>query len=487
MMPARSSNDCPIRAMADLTREVTTGFAAAHDDHDPNEAPLKLRAHLPAKLRNLELFLLLVACGLNGAAIVLVQLGALGEIHPEIIWLGGALAVLAFGMHIALRFVAPEADPFILPVATLLNGLGIAEIYRLDIAEKLSGWNADGIRQIAWTAIAMVIAIAVVVAVRNPQVLQRYRYIAMFSGIVLLILPMLPIIGYEQFGARLWIHLGVFSFQPGELAKIALAIFFAGYLVQARDSLSLVGKKFLGMQFPRARDLGPILVIWAAAMVVLIVQRDLGTSLLYFGLFLVMIYVATGRLSWVVLGLLLFIGGAIAASQLFSYVAGRFHGWLDAFNPDVYGAFGGSYQLVQGLFGLAHGGLIGAGFGKGWPQIVPLAQSDYIIASLGEELGLAGLFAIFALYLILVSRGMRIGFTGQDDFGRLLGVGLSFVIALQVFIVVGGVTRVIPLTGLTTPFLAAGGSSLVANWIIVALLLRLSDSIRNQPRLVIGP
>ena len=330
-------------------------------------------------------------------------------------------------------------------------------------------------------------ALAVVVIIRNHRVLQRYRYIAMFTGIVLLVLPMLPVIGYEQFGARLWIRLGIFSFQPGEFAKIALAVFFAGYLVEARDSLSLVGKKFLGMRFPRARDLGPILVIWAAAMAVLIVQRDLGTSLLYFGLFLVMIYVATGRLSWVTLGLLLFVGGAIIAAQLFGYVAARFHGWLDAFNPDIYSASGGSYQLVQGLFGLAHGGLIGTGLGEGRPQIVPLAESDYIIASLGEELGLAGLFAIFALYLILVSRGMRIGFAGQDDFGRLLGVGVSFVIALQIFIVVGGVTRVIPLTGLTTPFLAAGGSSLVANWVIVALLLRLSDTVRHQPRLVVGP
>ena len=416
-----------------------------------------------------------------------MQLGATGKIEPEIIWLGGVLAALAIGLHMALRFFAPEADLFILPAATLLNGLGIAEIYRLDIAAKTSGWGADSIRQIAWTGIAMVIALAVIILIRNPRVLQRYRYIAMFSGIVLLLMPMLPVIGYEQFGARLWIRLGVFSFQPGELAKIALAIFFAGYLVEARDSLSMVGKKFLGMRFPRARDLGPILVIWVAAMLVLILQHDLGTSLLYFGLFLVMIYVATGRLSWVALGLFLFVGGALAASQLLEYVANRFHGWLDAFNPAIYNAYGGSYQLVQGLFGLGHGGLIGTGLGEGRPQLVPLAQSDYIIASLGEELGLAGLFAIFALYLIFVSRGMRIGFAGQDDFGRLLGVGLSFVIALQVFIVVGGVTRVIPLTGLTTPFLAAGGSSLVANWIIVALLLRLSDSVRNQPRLVIGP
>jgi cell division protein FtsW (lipid II flippase) len=200
-----------------------------------------------------------------------------------------------------------------------------------------------------------------------------------------------------------------------------------------------------------------------------------------------MLYVATGRASWILIGLALFFGGAFAASQLLPYVGARFNAWLDAFNPDIYDQIGGSYQLVQGLFGLANGGLVGTGLGRGRPDIVPLAESDYIIASLGEELGLIGLFAIIALYLIFVSRGFRIGVTGQDDFGRLLGVGLSFVVALQVFIVIGGVTRVIPLTGLTTPFLAAGGSSLVANWIIVALLLRLSDAVRHQPRLVVGP
>ena len=486
-MPAPSSTDWPRQSMVEATREASKGTPTAADARRDGTGPMRLRLHMPAKLRNLELALLVFACLINGLAVVLVQLGALGEIQTEIIWLGGGLAVLAIGLHVALRFVAPQADPFILPVAILLNGLGIAEIYRLDLAEKASGWASDGIRQIVWTAIAMAIALGVIVLVRNHRVLQRYRYIAMFTGIVLLLLPMLPIIGYEQFGARLWIRLGIFSFQPGEFAKIALAVFFAGYLVEARESLSMVGRKFLGMRFPRARDLGPILVIWAAAMAVLIIQRDLGTSLLYFGLFLVMIYVATGRLSWIALGLLLFVGGAVVAGQLFSYVAARFHGWLDAFNPEIYESHGGSYQLVQGLFGLAHGGLIGTGLGEGRPQIVPLAESDYIIASLGEELGLAGLFAIFALYLILVSRGMRIGFAGQDDFGRLLGVGVSFVIALQIFIVVGGVTRVIPLTGLTTPFLAAGGSSLVANWIIVAILLRLSDTVRHQPRLVVGP
>jgi cell division protein FtsW (lipid II flippase) len=307
----------------------------------------------------------------------------------------------------------------------------------------------------------------------------------MFSGIVLLLLPMLPVIGSTVNGARLWIQIGSFSFQPGELGKIALAIFFAGYLVSARDSLSMVGRKFLGLTFPRARDLGPILVVFAASMAVLIFQKDLGTSLLYFGLFLVMIYVATGRASWILIGLSMFLVGAVVAYSQLSYVNGRVQSWLFPFTSENYERIGGSGQLVVGLFGFAHGGLVGTGLGQGRPDLIPLAESDYIIAALGEEIGLIGIFAILALYLLFVSRGFRIAFAGQDDFGRLLGVGLSFVIALQVFIVVGGVTRVIPLTGLTTPFLAAGGSSLVANWIIAALLLRLSDTVRNQPRTVI--
>ncbi|MBC7724170.1 MAG: FtsW/RodA/SpoVE family cell cycle protein [Burkholderiaceae bacterium] len=448
---------------------------------------------MPAKLRNLELLLLGFAIVINGGAILLVQLGALGEVRQEIFTYAAGLAGLALIMHIALRVVASQADPFILPIATVLNGIGIAVIYRLDLANGREGWEASGIRQMAWTAIAMFAALAVLIIIRNHRVLQRYRYIAMFVGVGLLLLPLIPGVGREINGAQVWIGIGPqradgsvpLSFQPGELAKIALAVFFAGYLVTARDSLSLVGKKFLGMRFPRVRDLGPILIIWIAAMAVLVFQRDLGTSLLYFGLFLIMIYVATGRLSWVILGMTLFVGGAIAASQLLGYVNNRFHGWLDAFNNDVYQRAGGSFQLVQGIFGIANGGLVGTGLGQGSPDIVPFAESDFIMASIGEELGLTGLFAILALFLLFVSRGFRIGFAGQDDFGRLLGVGLAFTIALQVFIVIGGITRVIPLTGLTTPFMAAGGSSLVANWIIAALLLRLSDTVRNQPRLVI--
>ncbi len=441
---------------------------------------LLLRLKIPTKLRNLEATLIVFAMIITSSALALVDLGATGHLNVSIIGLSLGLGAIVLAMHVAQRFVARDADPLILPIVTLLNGLGIAMIHRLDIANGLTGWQSQATRQMVWTAIATVVAIGVIVTVRNHRVLQRYRYVWMATGIVLLIMPLIPFIGVTINGARLWVNLGIVSFQPGEIGKIALALFFAGYLVTARDSLSMVGKKFLGVRWPQVKDLGPIFVVWMVAMMVLIFQRDMGTSLLYFGLFLVLMYVATGRAIWFVVGGGLFGAGALVASRFLTYVEGRFDAWLDSFNPEIYEAVGGSYQLVQGMFGFASGGVIGTGLGAGHPNITPLAESDYIVASLGEELGLVGVFAILCLYLLFISRGMRIGINGADDFGRLLAVGLTFVIALQVFIVIGGVTRVIPVTGLTTPFLAAGGSSLVANWIIVALLLRLSDTVRQQ-------
>lgn len=446
---------------------------------------IRVRLRAPARRRNLELGLLLFAIAIGLAALVLAELGALGRVEPGVLSLTATFSGLVLALHVVMRVVAPDADPFLVPIATVLNLIGIAEITRLDIAEGFTGWNAYGVRQVVWSALAVLAAGAVLLVIRNHRVLQRYRYVAGFTAIVLLILPFLPVIGLSVNGARAWVDLGVASFQPGEIAKIALAVFFAGYLVTARDSLSMVGRKVLGFTFPRIRDFGPIVVVWVLSMAVIVFQRDLGSGLLYFGLFLVMIYVATGRASWVVLGTVLFIGGAVIAARTLEYVGGRFYGWLNTFDSALYEQGGGSYQLANGLFGLADGGLPGMGLGRGNPDITPLAESDFIIASLGEELGLIGLFAILVLYMVFVSRGFHLGFAGQDDFGRLLGVGLGFVVALQVFIVVGGVTRVIPLTGLTTPFLAAGGSSLVANWVIVALLVRLSDSVRAQPRLVV--
>jgi cell division protein FtsW (lipid II flippase) len=443
------------------------------------------RFRLPTRLRGLELVLLLFACAINGTAILLVQLGALGHLDFSLLYYFAALAALVLLLHVCIRVVAPHADPLILPIVTVLNGLGIAEIYRIDLELGQSGWESAGARQIAWTGIAVACAIAVILLVRHHRRLQSYTYLFGLGALILLLLPVVPGLGRTVFGARIWIEIGPFSFQPGEVAKLFLAIFFAGYLVEHRESLSFVGRKMLGMRLPRWRDLGPILVLWAVSMAVIVFQRDLGTALLYFGLFLVMLYVATGRVSWVAIGIVLFAGGALVASRTLPYVTARFQNWLDPFNPDVYNATRGSYQLVQGLFGIAYGGLTGTGLGHGRPATVPLSQSDYIIASLGEELGLAGLFAILAFYLLFVSRGFRIGFAGRDDFGKLLAVGLAFTVALQCFIVIGGITRVIPLTGLATPFLAAGGSSLTANWIIAALLLRLSDTVHDQPRIVV--
>jgi cell division protein FtsW (lipid II flippase) len=461
-------------------RAVGTPVEAGQMSTLPGGIRLRLRA--PSRLRNLELVLLIVACAINAGAILLVQLGVMGHPDWSLATFGIGLSVLVLALHVALRVVAAEADPFILPIATVLNGLGIAMIYRLDLAKGFQGWDMAAIRQIAWTSIALTLAIVVIVLLRNHRVLYRFRFIFGLVGIVLLVMP---VFFRPVNGANIWVQIGPLSIQPGEIGKIALAIFFAGFLVTARESLSMIGRKVLWMTFPRGRDLGPLLVVFAASMGVLVFQKDLGTALLYFGLFLVMLYVATGRASWIMLGLGLFLGGAYAASRVLSYVGGRIDAWLEPFTPKNYDGNGGSYQLVQGLFGLSNGGLTGTGLGLGRPDITPLAESDYIIASLGEELGLVGVFAILALYLLFVSRGFRIGFAGQDDFGRLLAVGLAFVVGLQVFIVIGGVTRVIPLTGLTTPFLAAGGSSLVANWIIVALLLRLSDTVRHQPRTVI--
>jgi cell division protein FtsW (lipid II flippase) len=447
---------------------------------------IKLRE--PARARNLELVLLVIACGICAGAMILVQLGTKRHVFDtSVLWIGAAILGLALVMHVVLRVVAKNADPFILPVALVLNGIGIAEIYRIDIHDGDTGWDAIGVKQIVWTLLAMVLAIATLLLVRNHRFLQRYRYIFMAITILLLLLPMLPGIGYAPGGARVWIRVGPFSFQPGELAKITMALFFAGYLVTARDSLSIVGKRFLGMTFPRARDLGPILVMWAAAMSVLVFQRDLGTALLYFGLFLVMLYVATGRLSWVLIGLVLFVSGALVAANALVYVHGRFEQWLNPFDNTVYNAkTQASFQLVQGLFGFANGGITGTGLGQGRPYITPVANADYIVASLGEELGLIGVFAILGLFVVLVSRGIRVGFMAQDDFGKLLGIGFGFTIALQVFVVVGGITRIIPVTGLTTPFMAAGGSSLMANWIIAAMLLRLTDSIPAEQRVQQG-
>jgi len=428
--------------------------------------------------RNIEALLLFFAFGINAFELAQIQLSTIAVLRTDFWLYWTPLTAAALVVHAILRRRASEADSLILPIAVFLNGLGVSEIYRLDLAKVAAGaTDLFATKQVVWSVVALAACAAVIWFVPSHLFLRRYVFISMVLGIGLLLLPMLPFIGLNINGAQLWIGIGGFTFQPGELAKIALIVFFAGYLVSRKDSLAVVGRTILGVHIPRARELGPILVIWVASLGVLVLQRDLGTSLLYFGLFLVMIYTATGRPIYVVVGLGMFATGALVASQVMDYVAGRFGSWLDPLNAARYDAVGGSYQLVQGMFGLAHGGLFGTGLGGGVPQLVPLAESDFIVTSLGEELGLVGLFAVLACYLLLVQRGMRIAFKHSDDFSRLLAVGLSFVIALQCFIVIGGVTRVVPLTGLTTPLLAAGGSSLLANWMILGLLLRISDTV----------
>ncbi|MGO1316213.1 MAG: FtsW/RodA/SpoVE family cell cycle protein [Cellulomonadaceae bacterium] len=431
--------------------------------------------------RGRELLLLILAVLVGLASYVSVALAIEGDL-PADLYLGvGVIVAVAVVLHLVVRRLAPYADPVMLPIAVALNGIGLAMIYRLDLAAEAAGRTSTlASKQLVITGVGVVIAVLALVLLRDHRTLRRYSYTAMLAGLALIVLPLAPVIGTEIRGARIWIGIGDYSLQPAEFAKIALAVFFAGYLVTHRDSLALGGPKVLGIHLPRARDLGPILVVWAASLAILVFERDLGTSLLFFGLFVAMLYVATERVSWILIGLVLFAGGAVLAARSFGHVAARFDVWLNAMDPDVYNRDpGGSGQLVRGLFGMASGGLFGTGWGQGHPNLVPFASSDFITTSLGEELGLTGLLAILLCYMVLVERGVRTALGVRDGFGKLLASGLAFVMAWQVFVVVGGVTRLIPLTGLTMPFLAYGGSSLLANWLVIALLLRISDNARR--------
>ncbi len=419
------------------------------------------------------------------AVLVAVLARGLVDYHAdylELVQLGiyalGWTAV-AVVLHLAMRRWAPFSDTVLVPAVLGLNGIGLAMIRRIDFAYAARGRETDfGDVQIIWTLLGIGLAVAVIAVLRDYRLLRRFTYTAGVLGLVGLLLPLMPVIGTQINGARIWISVFGKSLQPGEFAKIAFVVFFAGFLVSNRDTLALAGPKVLGMRFPRPRDMGPLALVWVAAMLVQIYERDLGTSLLLFGIFVAMLYVATERISWVVVGMGMFAAGAVLAGTLFSHVGARYTAWLHALDPEVYRS-GASEQLVRGLFGMASGGLFGTGLGEGRPDLVPYAESDFIVSSLGEELGLTGLMAILTLYVIIVQRAMRTAIGVRHGFGKLLAAGLGFTIALQVFIVVGGVTRVIPLTGLTTPFLAYGGSSMLANWVIIGLLLRISDQARR--------
>jgi cell division protein FtsW (lipid II flippase) len=435
--------------------------------------------------RSTELIMLVFAFALIAFAFANVGYTLKGKLPSSLAeYLGAFVAITVIG-HLAVRKLAPWADPLLLPLAALLNGLGIVMTYRLAqqgslLSVRLSS-SATGI-QLLYTVIGIGCFVAVLALVRESRLLQRYTYTLGAIGLVLLALPaLLPksISEVPGTGALIQIRLGSFTIQPEEFAKLALAVTFAGYLVAKRDVLALAGRRVLGIDLPRARDLGPILVIWAVSLLLLVFESDVGTSAVFMGLFVAMLYIATSRTSWLLLGFVMFVAGAFAAAHLFSHVALRFNVWLHPWagkNPS-----GNAYQPLQGLYGMASGGLLGKGLGGGQPYITPLVQSDMIFTAFGEELGLAGCMAILLIYGLIVQRGLRTAMLVKDPFSKLLAGGLSFMLALQVFVIVGGVTRLIPLTGITTPFLSQGGSSLVASWMLIAVLIRISDSARRPP------
>ena len=428
--------------------------------------------------RLIQALLLLLAVAVGVGAFALVGLGRFDELPANLLQVGIGALVLVAVLQIAVMWRAPYADPVILPIVVLLNLLGVTMIESVHAANEIYGLrsSASADRQMLWAVIGVVLCVALLVLLRDHRWLRRYTWISAVAGGVLLLLPLVPVIGSARNGSKIWISVAGFSFQPAELAKIAFAVFFAGYLVARRDTLALAGPKVLGIHLPRWSDFGPILVAWGFAMAVLVFETDLGTSLMFFGLFVVMLYVATDRLSWLVIGAVMFLPPAVFAATQMSHVRTRITCWLDPLSGENYSS---CEQISQGLFGLANGGLVGTGLGEGRPDMVPHAESDFIFSSFAEEMGMVGAFALLLLYLLLVQRAIRAAVGISDGFGTLLAGGLGFVMALQVFVVVGGVTRVIPLTGLTLPFLAAGGSSLVCNWIIAGILVRLSDAARR--------
>ncbi|MGW4941097.1 FtsW/RodA/SpoVE family cell cycle protein [Actinoplanes sp. NPDC004185] len=444
--------------------------------------------------RNAELGLLALAMSIVAAYGAIVEANQFEKITPTF-WVPAALlSVLFVALHLVVRFTALYADPVLIPTVALINGLGVGFLRRLDLARSIAQKQPEpgifagvGGRQLAWTLAALVLAAVLLIVIRDHKTVSRYAYTLGLVGIVLVMIPaVLPASISEINGARLWIRIGSFSIQPGEFAKLALVSFFAYYLVRKREVLSLASRRVLGIDFPRGRDLGPVITVWMLSLLVLVFEKDLGTALLYFGLFVVTLYVATERVSWLIIGLVMFFGGVYVAYLLGASVGGPFANfydratvWLDPFATENYSRLGGSYQLVQSLLGLGTGGLFGTGPGAGSPSKVPEVRTDFIFAGMGEEIGLFGLSALLICYLLIVERGLRAALGVRDSFGKLVAGGLAFTLGLQVFVILGGITGLIPLTGQTTPFLSAGGSSLMANWLLIAMLLRISDAGRR--------
>lgn len=442
------------------------------------QAAVAVTPPLPNR-RNAELFLLGFATVITTLALLLVEANQEQGLRWDLAQYTVAYLALFLGAHLAVRRFAPYADPLLLPVVALLNGLGLVMIHRLDLASgemTQDGLGGTANQQMLWTLLGVIGFSAIVIFLRDHRLLSRYGYVCGSAGLILLAIPaVLPRSMSEQNGAKIWIQLPGFSIQPAEFSKILLLIFFAAVLVSKRNVFTSAGKHVLGMDLPRPRDLAPLLAAWIASVGVMIFEKDLGTSLLLYASFLVLLYIATDRLSWVVIGLALFAAGSVVAYHLFDHVKVRVQTWMDPFaDPD-----GAGYQMVQSLFSFATGGIFGTGLGNGQPGTVPAASTDFIIAAVGEELGLVGLAAVLMLYTIVIVRGLRTAIAVRDSFGKLLAAGLASTLALQLFIVVGGVTKLIPLTGLTTPWMSYGGSSLLANYLLLAILVRISHAARR--------
>jgi cell division protein FtsW (lipid II flippase) len=414
--------------------------------------------------RNTELGLVVFGAVLTGAAYVLAALGRAAALPANLVPFLLVIVGLLLAAHAATRRLAPGADPVLLPLAALLNGIGYVFIARLD--DELAGLQA------VWTALGVGVFALTLLVVRRARDLERLRYTVALAGIGLLLLPLVPGIGRSIHGARLWVSIGPINFQPGELAKIALAIFFASYLVEKRELLQTATRRLGPVMVPDLKHFGPVLLAWVMSLVIMLAERDLGSSLLFFAMFVSLLWVATARTVYLAIGTGLFGIGALFAWSAFAHVQDRVHIWLNPW-PD---AADEGYQLIQGLFAFAAGGVTGTGISLGSPQRIPAAETDFIFASIGEELGLLGTVAVLAAYLLLVGAGLRVAVRAEPAFDKLLATGLTAILGLQTFIIIGGVTRLVPLTGITLPFVSYGGSSLLANYVLLALLLRISDN-----------
>ncbi|MGB3736402.1 MAG: FtsW/RodA/SpoVE family cell cycle protein [Ilumatobacter sp.] len=421
-------------------------------------------APLAYRRRNAELTLIIMAAIITAAAYTIASLGTNAEIPPGIFGFVALLLGLLLGAHFVVRKFARGADSTLLPLAALLHGIGFVMITRLD--NELAGLQS------LWSLVAIGVFVTVLIVIQRATDLARFRWVLFFGGTGALLLPLVPGLGSTINGARIWVSLGPINFQPGEFAKIALAIFFAAYFAENRELIAAKTWKVGPIRLPEPRFILPVLMAWGFAVVVMVGQRDLGSSLLFFTLFVVMIWVATERIGWLVLGAVMFGAAAYFSWTRFSHVQTRVDIWLDPWADSL----GKGYQIVQSLFGLADGGITGTGLGRGNPDQIPEAQNDFIFAAIGEELGLIGATAILMSYLLIVGSGLRTALRTDREFEKLLAVGLTTIIGVQAFIIMGGVIKLIPLTGITLPFVSYGGSSLVSNYILLALLMRVSDS-----------